>query len=460
LTFIEFIRGDLPDNIRHIAALDLPVEVRKEWWERAEVRARIEHKLTMDMMAKLAIAKLTKEVQKVEDSRAFLMQAGLDDPIMVKLLKAMQPELKARLFAATQLPAHVAQGFAPDAEQVTIEQAQVLYLADLRSRVGLPEDGIKPGTYRNAERFLRLALAVTVKDLKTDWAVPAISPTAMLHEVGRDDLVAFKRAWLLTVTAGDIAKRTAANYCGAVQYFLAWCYRRDRIVSRRVPDLEQVFRFTDANPIRIADYTNEVPTIKAILAAASNRVKLYILLALNCGVYQSDIGAIKHSEIETLNAGTFIVRGRVKTSHQNDFRSSHFLWPETAALLKAEMAPIDIARNPHGFALLNEGGNPVYTAGVGGKSDNVTCSYWRVLQGLNVQRKKQSLDPLKLPFKQFRKLGATAMNDLCGEEVQKLYRTASFEGADRFYVKGDFSKLTSGLQAWADKLRADGILIQ
>jgi len=216
---------------------------------------------------------------------------------------------------------------------VTIEQAQVLYLADLRSRIGLPEDGIKPGTYRNAERFLRLALAVTVKDLKTDWAVPAISPTAMLHEVGRDDLVAFKRAWLLKVTAGDIAKRTAANYCGAVQYFLAWCYRRDRIVSRRVPDLEQVFRFTDANPIRIADYTNEVPTIKAILAAASNRVKLYILLALNCGVYQSDIGAIKHSEIETVNAGTFIVRGRVKTSHQNDFRSSHFLWPETAALL-------------------------------------------------------------------------------------------------------------------------------
>jgi len=333
LTFIEFIRGGLPDNIRHIADLDLPVEVRKEWWERAEVRAWIEHKLTMDMMAKLAIAKLTKEVQKVEDSRAFLMQAGLDDPIMVKLLKTMQPELKARLFAATQLPAHVAQGFAPDAEQVTIEQAQVLYLADLRSRVGLPEDGIKPGTYRNAERFLRLALAVTVKDLKTDWAVPAISPTAMLHEVGRDDLVAFKRAWLLKVTAGDIAKRTAANYCGAVQYFLAWCYRRDRIVSRRVPDLEQVFRFTDANPIRIADYTNEVPTIKAILAAASNRVKLYILLALNCGVYQSDIGAIKHSEIETLNAGTFIVRGRVKTSHQNDFRSSHFLWPETAALL-------------------------------------------------------------------------------------------------------------------------------
>ena len=124
------------------------------------------------------------------------------------------------------------------------------------------------------------------------------------------------------------------------------------------------------------------------------------------------------------------------------------------------MAPIDIAKNPHGFALLNEGGNPVYTAGVGVKSDNVTCSYWRVLQGLNVQRKKQSLDPLKLPFKQFRKLGATAMNDLCGEKVQKLYRTASFEGADRFYVKGDFSKLTSGLQAWADKLRADGILIR
>ena len=131
---------------------------------------------------------------------------------------------------AIQRPAHEVLGFTADAERLTVEQAKVKYLADCRSRIGLAEDGIKPGTYQNTDRMLRLALAIKVKDASGQDR-DAIDPKAPLETITRDDLIAFKRAWLSKVSSGDIAKRTAANYCRSVQYFLAWVYKRDRIVS-------------------------------------------------------------------------------------------------------------------------------------------------------------------------------------------------------------------------------------
>jgi hypothetical protein len=55
-----------------------------------------------------------------------------------------------------------------------------------------------------------------------------------------------------------------------------------------------------------------------------------VYLALNCGMYQSDIGHLLQSKIVERDGETFIIRGREKTSHQNDFKAMHCLWPETA----------------------------------------------------------------------------------------------------------------------------------
>lgn len=68
---------------------------------------------------------------------------------------------------------------------------------------------------------------------------------ALERAVRRAARVRAEPVWLGKVGAGDISKRTAANYVKALQYFLAWVYKRDRIVSRRVPDLDELFRFSD-----------------------------------------------------------------------------------------------------------------------------------------------------------------------------------------------------------------------
>ena len=73
-------------------------------------------------------------------------------------------------------------GYTADAERLTVEQAKVKYLDDCRSRIGLAEDGIKPGTYQNTDRMLRLALAVTTSDF--NWPAKATDRTE--GDVGSD----------------------------------------------------------------------------------------------------------------------------------------------------------------------------------------------------------------------------------------------------------------------------------
>lgn len=88
---------------------------------------------------------------------------AVKDALKQEQAELLPADLQARLFAALQPPIHETMGFTVDAERLTIEQVRTRYLDDMKSRIGLPEDGIKPGTYRNADRMTRLALAVTVQ---------------------------------------------------------------------------------------------------------------------------------------------------------------------------------------------------------------------------------------------------------------------------------------------------------
>lgn len=450
LALRDLIRPGLPEAIRATADLALPVWIRDEWIFTAESESlnALTAKITNELGGVLA---------DVEGGRKFLkmmMMAGSKHD----WLQFVPDNVRARVHHATQPTAYEVMGFSPDAERLTVDQARTKYLDDCRARIALPEDGIKAGTFQNTQRMLRLALGITVKD-ENGTEQRVVDPNSLLETITRDDLIAFKRAWLAKVVAGEVAKRTAANYCKAVQFFLAWCYKRDRIVTRRVSGIEDVFRFSDINPINIADYAQAKEDLKAVLNEASPRVKLYIYLALNCGHYQVDIGRLKLAEVQQARGGARIVRRRDKTSAQNSFCANHVLWPETWMLLKAELATTDSNSNPQGLALLNEDSRPLYQGSADhAKIDNITSAYWRVVRSVNAARAAKKLPAVSLSFKQYRKIGATAMHAIAGEVAQKLYRSASFEGADRFYVRGDFSILDSALKKWRRQLKADKIL--
>jgi len=76
---------------------------------------------------------------------------------------------------------------------------------------------------------------------------------------------------------------------------------------------------------------------RILLDSADERTRLYLLLALNCGMTQSDISNIKPAEFDA-KAGT-ITRKRSKTRKQKSAKVVCYkLWPETLDLLKQEQS--------------------------------------------------------------------------------------------------------------------------
>lgn len=62
------------------------------------------------------------------------------------------------------------------------------------------------------------------------------------------------------------------------------------------------------------------------------RMQLYLLLMLNCGMYQNDIAELRSDEVHW-KAGT-LTRARSKTRERGGPVVTYKLWPETFALLK------------------------------------------------------------------------------------------------------------------------------
>jgi integrase len=93
------------------------------------------------------------------------------------------------------------------------------------------------------------------------------------------------------------------------------------------------FRFNHSAPARIETFT--VEEVRGMLAACdgfSERTKLYLLLMLNCGMYQNDIAELLKEEVDW-SKGT-LTRSRSKTREWRGPVITYKLWPETFSLLK------------------------------------------------------------------------------------------------------------------------------
>lgn len=133
--------------------------------------------------------------------------------------------------------------------------------------------------------------------------------------------------------------------------FIAWVAERKLIPvpgnlrSRR-------FRFNHSVAKKVEVFTAE--EVRALLKACdgfSERTKLYLLLMLNCGMYQHDISELHQDEVNW-SKGT-ITRARSKTRERNGPVVTYKLWPETLSLLKKLRA------NDGELVLTTEEGNPL-----------------------------------------------------------------------------------------------------
>jgi integrase len=186
------------------------------------------------------------------------------------------------------------------------------------------------------------------------------------------------------------------------------------------------FRFNHSAPIRIETFT--VEEVQRMLTAAdevSDRTKLYLLLMLNCGMYQNDIAELRNDEINW-TTGT-ITRARSKTRERHGPIVAYKLWPETISLLRKY-------RNRGDLALTNEEGKPLvrYWLGDDGKLKRYDCVHaaWSKLPA------KLGLKRMRLALKHLRKTASTAL----GQHPQYKFYANHFLAdsprsiADRSYV--------------------------
>jgi integrase len=135
----------------------------------------------------------------------------------------------------------------------------------------------------------------------------------------------------------------------------------------------------------------EIRTLLGECDRISPRTKLFLLLMLNCGMYQSDISDLKPSEVD-LERGV-ITRRRSKRKRQG-LRVTYKLWPETLALLRS------FGSTEGERVLVSEDGNPLVSyKTVQGKLrryDLIGHSFERVRKKVGVSK----------PIKVFRKTSA------------------------------------------------------
>ncbi|GAB4547624.1 MAG: hypothetical protein Tsb0013_07510 [Phycisphaerales bacterium] len=268
-------------------------------------------------------------------------------------------------------------------------------IASLGGDVGLPEDDPEYPTRENMERteFGRVAMGAMhdmleeeVKDLDSPLIADMIREFVESHERRADaKLIAVSTAkqygdstrifgkWceeqkLKRVTqlqASVFARyqqhvmqkmgqgtkaRTARDHLLKAKQFAEWLYKHEH--------LEQMPRTVTRNYATIKQSRPtprhwEVKELRRIWKAASDEVKLYMALALNCGYLPSDIGTLRSEHLD-LKKGV-INRER----HKSGNPQVHRLWPETLELIEKHRkdTPEDslLFRSPTGLALWRDG---------------------------------------------------------------------------------------------------------
>jgi integrase len=170
------------------------------------------------------------------------------------------------------------------------------------------------------------------------------------------------------VEANEMKTGYAVNLLRTTKQFIRWCWENE--IIENLP--------RNIGSLSFASETREVPTfttgeITAVIDNATDKTRLFVLLALNCGMYQSDITNLKQSEVDW-RQGT-ITRKRSKTKKQKKVPTvCYHLWDETFRLLK-KCRSTDSDR-----VLLTEHGNPLSQ------------------KGLNSVGKRVNNDAIKLAF--------------------------------------------------------------
>ena len=255
-----------------------------------------------------------------------------------------------------------------------------------------------------------------------DW----IGPQSPIDAIDEARLEGFFNHLTARVGAGDYSPTFAHELLMTAKQFVS------RLAEMRLIPLpanirSRRFRFNHSAPAKIETFSIE--EVRGLLAACddySERARLYLLLMLNCGMYQNDIAELRGDEVNW-KQGT-LTRARSKTRENNGPVVTYRLWPETFALLKKHRAQGELA-------LTTDEGNPLVKYWLEGEKmrryDAIQSTWSRLSHKMGGK--------IRLGMKHLRKTAAT----LLGEHPQYKFYANHFLAdspksiADRHYVRAN-----------------------
>ncbi|WP_417748360.1 hypothetical protein [Rosistilla oblonga] len=180
---------------------------------------------------------------------------------------------------------------------------------------------------------------------------------------------------------------------------------------------------------------------------ADERIRLFILLMMNCGMTQIDISELSPSQVNWTSGRIVRKRSKLENASGNVPTSNYALWPETLSLLTKHRSG-DECR-----VLVNANGKPLVTRSVGGeaRNDSVRLAFKRFRERLGMES--------ELPLKHIRKTSASIIADKFGEDLATLFLgDAPTSTAGKHYIAINDDRLDDCLVAVRDGYRIADVL--
>lgn len=287
-------------------------------------------------------------------------------------------------------------------------------------------------------------------------------------------------------TKQSISVNTVENRIKALNLFLKWLHRTDQFSWQKPADFDEIDRSVTetkeeqasrARPDQVVTFSEE-ELVFLYQSTVTPLERILMLLALNCGCKQAEVGTIALGEVflecphpyadlidfKTAPTDSFIKRVRLKSNVYGEFK----LWPHTVLglkwlisrrkhqtrILKGEHANESIAMTTSSVLLTNDNGLPMYRLYSSGNTGQEIPNCWSRLA-----RRMKTAHPMANAhrYSTLRRTTTNFLRKVYDAEVASLFlqHGTPFE-KDRLlddYSNRPYGKLFEALDRWGERLR-------
>lgn len=264
-----------------------------------------------------------------------------------------------------------------------------------------------------------------------------------LPSIGYEQVEAIVGYWLarpakLTGSGERISARWARNVVAAMRQLLDWL---DAAGHWHAPHRwERAFRLRRRNAVKPRVMSLTIDELAALYRYADERMRLLMLLGLNCGMANMEAATLRRDEVDLEH--DVLDRHRQKTGVHGRWQ----LWPETAEALRRWFAA-----HPHdgdGLAVRGPSGQPLVWHQDAKRREYIRDG-WRSVQD---RCEASGHQVRRMSFKYLRKTGATMIRSIAGIEVSEQYLAHAETSTAKWYSVPEPERLTAALGVLRERL--------